>query len=86
MKFATEKVVALQSRARNEPRDLYDLWFLTSHADVEIGHLIGAIAENSLSEKRYYWHRSPHPRKRSAPKDAVSQSPGTLDGSIARIR
>jgi hypothetical protein len=43
--IATEKIVALQDWARNEPRDLYDLWFLTSHAGVEIGHLIGAITE-----------------------------------------
>jgi predicted nucleotidyltransferase component of viral defense system len=43
--IATEKIVALQDRARNEPRDLYDLWFLTSHAGVGIGHLIGAITE-----------------------------------------
>jgi uncharacterized protein len=32
--IATEKIVALQDRARNEPRDLYDLSFLTSHADI----------------------------------------------------
>ena len=44
--IATEKIVALQDRARNEPRDLYDLWFLTSHAGVDIGHLIGPIREN----------------------------------------
>jgi hypothetical protein len=43
--IATEKIVALQDRARNEPRDLYDLWFLTSHAGVAIGQLIGAITE-----------------------------------------
>ena len=43
--IATEKIVALQDRARNEPRDLYDLWFLTSHAGVDIGHLIGPITE-----------------------------------------
>ena len=43
--IATEKVVALQDKARNEPRDLYDLWFLTSHADVDIGTLIGAVTE-----------------------------------------
>jgi len=43
--IATEKIVALQDRARNEPRDLYDLWFLTSHAGINIGHLIGAITE-----------------------------------------
>jgi uncharacterized protein len=43
--IATEKIVALQDRARNEPRDLYDLWFLTSHAGINIGYLIGAITE-----------------------------------------
>lgn len=43
--IATEKIVALQDKARNEPRDLYDLWFLTSHAGVDIGPLIGAITE-----------------------------------------
>ena len=37
--------MALQDRARNEPRDLYDLWFLTTRAGIEIGDLIGAIAE-----------------------------------------
>lgn len=43
--IATEKVVALQDRARNEPRDLYDLWFLTTRSGIEIGDLIVAIAE-----------------------------------------
>jgi len=43
--IATEKIVALQDRARNEPRDLYDLWFLTSHAGVGIGDLIGAVSD-----------------------------------------
>ena len=43
--IATEKIVALQDKARNEPRDLYDLWFLTSHADVDIGTLIGGVTE-----------------------------------------
>jgi hypothetical protein len=43
--IATEKIVALQDRARNEPRDLYDLWFLTTHAGIDIGDLIGAVTE-----------------------------------------
>lgn len=43
--ITTEKIVALQDRARNEPRDLYDLWFLTSQAGIEIAHLIGAVTE-----------------------------------------
>jgi uncharacterized protein len=43
--IATEKVVALQDRARNEPRDLYDLWFLTTRAGIEIENLVEAITE-----------------------------------------
>jgi hypothetical protein len=43
--IATEKIVALQDRARNEPRDLYDLWFLTSRTGIQIGDLIGAITD-----------------------------------------
>ena len=50
--IATEKIVALQDRARNEPRDLYDLWFLTSHAGVEIDHLIGAVTEKLRFRER----------------------------------
>ena len=41
--IAAEKVMALADRARNEPRDLYDLWYLTSHADVGVDHLADAI-------------------------------------------
>lgn len=43
--IATEKVVALSDTARNEPRDLYDLWFLTVEAGVDLSQLVGAIAE-----------------------------------------
>jgi hypothetical protein len=34
-----EKVVALGDRARNEPRDLYDAWRLTSEGHVDLDHL-----------------------------------------------
>jgi|SRR5215469_2240433 len=43
--IVAEKVVALQDRARNEPRDLYDLWFLTVHAGVDLAELVPAIGE-----------------------------------------
>lgn len=46
--IAIEKVVALGDRARNEPRDLYDLWFLIAHAGVELHPLIPAIEEKLL--------------------------------------
>ena len=43
--IATEKTLALADRARNEPRDLYDLWHLTSHEGVELGALVDAMRQ-----------------------------------------
>ena len=43
--IASEKVVALSDTARNEPRDLYDLWFLTVEAGVDLSQLVEAITE-----------------------------------------
>lgn len=43
--IATEKTVALADRARNEPRDLYDLWYLTSNEGVQLDHLVDAIRQ-----------------------------------------
>jgi predicted nucleotidyltransferase component of viral defense system len=37
--IAVEKVAALTDRARNEPRDLYDVWYLTSEAHVDLAML-----------------------------------------------
>jgi len=43
--IATEKTVALMDRARNEPRDLYDLWYLTEHGShIDLGELTTAIS------------------------------------------
>jgi hypothetical protein len=41
--IAVEKVAALTDRARNEPRDLYDLWYLTSDARVDLTMLTQEI-------------------------------------------
>ncbi|MFB0562685.1 MAG: nucleotidyl transferase AbiEii/AbiGii toxin family protein [Candidatus Lokiarchaeia archaeon] len=41
--IVAEKVVALIDPARNEPRDLYDIWFLTSNRCVNISELVEAI-------------------------------------------
>ena len=35
--IASEKTVALADSARNEPRDLYDLWYLTSNEGIDLG-------------------------------------------------
>ncbi len=40
---AVEKTVALMDRARNEPRDLYDLWFLTSGGHVDLSDLVDPV-------------------------------------------
>ena len=42
--IAAEKVIAVCDRARNEPRDLYDLWYLCEQAHVDLAEVIDAIA------------------------------------------
>jgi predicted nucleotidyltransferase component of viral defense system len=41
--IAVEKLVALTDKARNEPRDLYDLWHLTSEGLIDFATLIPEI-------------------------------------------
>ena len=41
--IAIEKIAALTDRARNEPRDPYDLWYLTSGAHVDRSMLLHQI-------------------------------------------
>jgi len=54
--IATEKLVALMDRARNEPRDLYDAWYLFTHRHVDPEKLASAVKQKwdfrgkSLSE------------------------------------
>lgn len=43
--IATEKTLALADRARNEPRDLFDLWHLTSGEGLDLGPLAGAVRQ-----------------------------------------
>lgn len=40
-----EKLVALTDRARNEPRDLYDVWHLVDGKHVDIADVVGAIEQ-----------------------------------------
>lgn len=49
---ATEKVVALLDPARNEPRDLFDLWYLTTHEGIALDDLIPAISEKLAFRKK----------------------------------
>ena len=41
--IAVEKVVALMDKARNEPRDLYDLWYLITEDHISLENLADAI-------------------------------------------
>lgn len=43
--IAAEKVVALMDRARNEPRDLYDVWYLATGSHVDLADLVPAIEQ-----------------------------------------
>ena len=42
---AVEKTVALMDRARTEPRDLYDLWFLTANGHVRLPDLVDPVVQ-----------------------------------------
>lgn len=41
--IAAEKIAAIANNARNEPRDLYDLWYLTTEAQVDLAMLLPDI-------------------------------------------
>jgi predicted nucleotidyltransferase component of viral defense system len=43
--IAAEKTVALTDPARNEPRDLYDLWHLTENEEVRLDQIVPAIGQ-----------------------------------------
>ncbi len=64
--IATEKVVALLDAARNEPRDLYDIWFLTCYGHVDLGNLTHAIEKKWEFRKR----KPANPREVVASKEA----------------
>ncbi len=50
--ITAEKVMALANRARNEPRDLYDLWYLTTEAGMAISSVADAIGEKLAFRKK----------------------------------
>ncbi len=52
--IAAEKVIALMDKARNEPRDLYDLWYLATERQVDFAALSPAI-ERKLAFRARSW-------------------------------
>jgi len=43
--IAAEKTLALTDPARNEPRDLYDLWYLTDNEELHLDQILTAICQ-----------------------------------------
>jgi predicted nucleotidyltransferase component of viral defense system len=43
--IVAEKIVALSDRARTQPRDLYDLWYLTHFQDVDMLDAVDAVMQ-----------------------------------------
>jgi predicted nucleotidyltransferase component of viral defense system len=52
VEIAAEKIVALLDRARVEPRDLYDLWFLLNEGGVDAGDLLAPVTEKLVFRGR----------------------------------
>ena len=50
--IAVEKLTALTDKARNEPRDLYDLWYLLTNSDLSFGLLHGELQSKFAFRKR----------------------------------
>jgi predicted nucleotidyltransferase component of viral defense system len=50
--IAVEKLAALSDSARNEPRDLYDLWYLITHVELILGEL-----QTELEAKLHFRNR-----------------------------
>ena len=50
--IGAEKIVAIFDPARNEPRDLYDLWYLVSHELLRPAELIDAVGQKMLFRGR----------------------------------
>lgn len=47
-----EKLLALSDKARNEPRDLYDLWHLLASKDLRLGELKAEVEKKLAFRKR----------------------------------
>ena len=85
--IAAEKTVALADPARNEPRDLYDLWYLTSDGRDRNGSFDSCdLREIGIS--RQILPRTPtgNCAERSATRGAVDQKTRPPDGFAAAVR
>jgi predicted nucleotidyltransferase component of viral defense system len=60
--IAVEKITALTDRARNEPRDLYDLWYLADRGHVRLDELriVRILRADPVRRTRHGRHRARH--------------------------
>ena len=85
--IATEKTVALTDPARNEPRDLYDLWYLTDNDEVRLDELIPAICQKlEFREKPCEGLQRALARKEARLRALWKLSIGTPNGDSAAFR
>lgn len=69
--IVVEKLVALTDKARNEPRDLFDLWYLTNEGLVDLATLIPEIEIKLASRGRT--------------RDAMSDELATKEGRYKKL-
>ena len=50
--IAVEKITALSDRGRNEPRDLYDLWYLLNYHDFWLAEMLPELETKLASRQR----------------------------------
>lgn len=50
--IVVEKLLALSDRARNEPRDLYDLWYLFGSTDLRVAEMRAELETKLALRKR----------------------------------
>jgi predicted nucleotidyltransferase component of viral defense system len=82
--IAAEKTIALTDPARNEPRDLYDLWYLTDNEGVHLNHIVPAICQK-LEFRRKPCEGLQAGTKRTSHARTVEHAPGLPNGGSAAI-
>ena len=81
--IGVEKVAALTDRARNQPRDLYDVWYLTSEEHIDLAMLM-----QELDSKLEFRGRSRDALREEggALQEALEYAARLADGGAASLR
>jgi uncharacterized protein len=85
--IAVEKIVALGDRARNEPRDLYDIWYLTKRGPCRCRRPDGGgRGQARVPRPRARHARGGVPQEGAASQEALERAACLSDGAASRIR